>query len=233
MYAKTKNRRWRDRALLIADYYWKQRNPKTNLLPERPNAGKRFDGSSFVTSITGLHCYSLLKAYELVQEKRLRDYALAYLRAYAELGFDERTGKFWGALQLDGTPIPGPRIYTDNIYSAEGYAAAQPRGYLDLWEPYVAGYQYPIYTAQCYVYAYQMTNDPLMLTAARRFAAWIDKTPPGSMESEGTWLQRLFDECRKKRHLCWQYGRTIFILPTPLHSYRRAPVFECRPQIGR
>jgi hypothetical protein len=216
MYAKTKNRQWLDRARLIADYYWKRRNPDTNLLPERPNARERFDGSSFVTSITGLYCYSLLKAYELTNEKSFRDYALTYLKAYAELGFDEQTGMFWGALQMDGRPIPGPRVYTDNIDSEEGYPAAQPRGHLDLWEPYVAGYQYAIYTAQSYAYAYQITDDPIMLTAARRFATWINKTPPGSMESEDTWYKGYSKDAGRKGTYAGKYGRTISFF---LHLY--------------
>ncbi len=82
-----------------------------------------------------------------------------------------QSGKFWGALKLDGTPFPGPRVIG-------GYAQYEPRGDLDLWEPYVAGYQYPIYTAQAYAYAYQLTNDLELLAAARRFASWIGENPP-------------------------------------------------------
>ena len=213
MNSQTKDRQWLDRARLVADYYWKRKDPKTNLLPERPNAGKkRFDGGSFVTSITGLYCHSLLKAYEMTEETSFRDHALAYLKAYAKLGFDEKSGKFWGALQMDGTPIPGPRVYTKNIDSADGYAAAQPRGYLDLWEPYVAGYQYPIYTAQVYAYAYQLTDDPDMLRAAKRFAAWIDKTPPGTIETENTWYRSYSEGPGRKGTYAGKYGRTISFL---------------------
>ena len=217
MYSKTEDQQWLDRAKLVAGYYWNRRDPKTNLLPERPNAGtKRFDGGSFVTSITGLYCHSLLQAYEMTQEKRFRDYAVAYLKAYAKLGFDEKSGKFWGALKLDGTPIPGPRIFTKNIDSAGGYAAAQPRGHLDLWEPYVAGYQYAIYTAQAYAYAYQLTDDPDMLTAAKQFAAWINKVPPGSIETKGTWYKDYSEGPGRKGTYAGKYGRTISFL---LHLY--------------
>lgn len=213
MYSETREQQWLDRARLVADYYWKRKNPKTNLLPERPNAGKkRFDGSSFVTSITGLHCHSLLRAYELTKVESFRDYALTYLKAYARYGFDEKTGKFWGALRMDGTPIPGPRVFTKNIDSKSGYAAAQPRGHLDLWEPYVAGYQYAIYTAQACAYAYQLTGDPDMLTAAKRFAAWISKVPPGSIETEGTWYKDYSEGPGRKGTYAGKYGRTISFL---------------------
>lgn len=217
MHSRSRDQKWLDRAKLVADYYWKQRDPKTNLLPERPNAGKkRFDGGSFVTSITGLYCHSLLKAYEMTKEKRFRDYAVAFLEAYAKLGFDEKSGKFWGALELDGTPIPGPRVFTENIDSAAGYAAAQPRGHLDLWEPYVAGYQYAIYTAQAYVYAYHLTGEPDMLTAAKRFAAWISKTPPGTFETENTWYRSYLEGPGRQGTYAGKYGRTISFL---LHLY--------------
>ncbi len=203
MYSKTNEKEWLARARLVADYFWKRRDPNTNLLPERPNAGrKRFDGGSSVTAIPGLHCHALLKAYEMTKEKTFRDYAVAYLKAYATFGFDEKSGKFWGALRLDGTPIPGPRV-------SEGYAAYEPRGHLDLWEPYVAGYQYPIYTAQAYTYAAQLTDDPDMLRAAKRFAAWISKTPPGSVESENTWYQEYSTGPGRQGTYAGKYGRTI------------------------
>ena len=98
------------------------------------------------------------------------------------LPLDESTGKFWGALKTDGSVIPGPRLAAN----AE-YGVYEPRGHLDLWEPYVAGYQFPIYTAQLYVWAYELTREPVFLEAARRFAAWIEKAPPGTMEQVVTW----------------------------------------------
>lgn len=210
IYAKTHDQTWLDRAMLLADYYWNKRNPKTDLFPERPNAGnQRFDGSSFVTAITGLHCHSLLRAYAATKVESFRDYALAYLKAYAKYGYDEKTGKFWGALRLDGTPILGPRVFAENIDSAAGYAAAQPRGHLDLWEPYVAGYQYAIYTAQAYVYAYHLTRDAEMLTAAKRFAAWISNTPPGTIETDITWYKSYSEGPGLKGTYAGKYGRTI------------------------
>ena len=210
LYSKTKDRTWLDRALLIANYNWRQRNPDTNLLPERPNAGKdRFDGSTFVTSITGMYCYSLLKAYECTNNKTFLNQSLSILEAYLTYGHDESTGKFWGALRLDGTPIPGPRLYTDNIDSKEGYFANQPRGHLDLWEPYVLGYQYAIYTAQTYIYAYQLSGNESMLYAARKFANWIISTPPGSGESENTWYKGYSNANGREGTYAGKYGRAI------------------------
>jgi len=214
MYIQTKAGKWLERARLVADYYWSRRNPDTDLLPDRPNAGKhRFDGGCFVTSTTGLYCRSLLKAYELTQERSFLDQALAYLQAYAQYGYDEKTGKFWGALTLDGSPIPGPRAYADNVDSAAGYAAAQPRGHLELWGPYVAGYEYPIYTAEAFTQAAGLTGDAEMLTAAERFADWIRKTPPGKIESvEKTWYSAYTEGAGKEGTYADKYGRTVSFL---------------------
>lgn len=217
LYSKTKDQIWLDRSLFLAEYYWKRRNISTNLFPDRPNAGlNRFDGSCFVSSITGLYCHSLLKAYELTGEIKFRDQAISYLKAYSKYGFDPETGKFWGALQLDGTPIPGPRVYTDNIDSNEGYAAAQPRGYLDLWEPYMAGYQYAIYTAQAYAFAYHLTKDPVLLESAMQFADWIEKTPPETIETEDTWYKNYSNNQGLKGTYADKYGRSISFF---LHLY--------------
>lgn len=217
LYNKTHDQKWLERARLLADYFWNLRDRNTNLVPERPNAGKdRFDGSSFTTSITGLYCHSLLKAFEMTGETRFRDYALAYLKAYSRYGYDETTGRYWGALRLGGTPIPGPRVYSENVDSAEGYEAFQPRGHLTLWQPYVAGYEHAISTAQVYPYAYQLTADAEMLHTARRFAEWIRKTPPGTVEAEEAWFNKYADGPGRTGTYADHYGRTISFY---LHLY--------------
>lgn len=204
MYDETGDEKWLARALLLANYYWDRRNPETDLFPERPNAGKqRFDGSSFVTAIPGLFCHSLLKAWRLSEEETFREQAVAYLKAYAKHGYDSETGKFWGALHLDGTSVPGPR-------TPDGYAQYEPRGHLELWEPYVAGYQYPIYTAQAYAYGYQLTGEARLLTAAKRFATWIDRAPPGSSEgNERSWYYPYVSGPGKQGAHAGKYGRSI------------------------
>jgi hypothetical protein len=203
LYSKTREKAWLDRAKLLDDYYWNRRNTETDLFPERPNAGsERFDGSSFVTSIPGLYCHSLLKAYEMTLDSAFKDHAVALLKAYAQYGFDKKSGKFWGALRLDGTPIPGPRLPDD-------YAKYEPRGHLDLWEPYAAGYQYAIYTAQAYVYAYQLCQEPLFLRTAERFAGWIQCCPPGSLETAQTWYREYSEKLGHNGTYAGKYGRTI------------------------
>jgi hypothetical protein len=128
---------------------------------------------------------------------------LAYLKAYARHGYDPNTGKFWGALHGDGTPVAGPR-------AKGGYAVYEPRGHLDLWEPYVAGYQYAIYTAQAYAYAYLLTGEKEMLTAAERFAQWIEKNPPPAAgDHPHTWYDQYSKGPGTKGTYAGKYGRTI------------------------
>jgi hypothetical protein len=203
LHTRTGDRRWLDRACLVADYYWKARHPKTNLIPNRPNAGKvRFDGSHFDTSIAGLHCHSLLKAYELTKEPRFRRYAVAYLNAYAKYGYDAEAKQFWGSLNLDGTPVREPRVHS-------GYAGYEPRGYIDMWEPYVAGYECPIYTAQAYAYAYDLTRDAALLEAAKRWADCIRRVFPPRRCNEKAWYRAYARQWAPHGTYAGLYGRTI------------------------
>jgi hypothetical protein len=214
LYTKTKDTIWLDRAKLLANYFWDLRNKDTNLIAERPNAGSsRFDGSAFATDITGPYCHSLLKTYLMTKKDLFKDQAIAYLAAYNKYGFDKHSGKFWGALKLDGSPIPGPRLPAssepEQFGNNQQYAQYEPRGYLDLWEPYILGSQFPIETAQCYALAYRLTKNPEMLTAAGRFADWIEKTPTDANETEISWYSEYKRTFGKQGTYAEKYGRTI------------------------
>ena len=94
---------------------------------DRPNAGTdRFDGEHFVAACVGLHGHALLNSYQLTGDPLFRDYAVAYLTAYANYGYDPKAEKFWGSLRLDGTAETGKRFL-------DGYEANKPRGHLDMW----------------------------------------------------------------------------------------------------
>ena len=210
LYAKSGDGDWLNRAKLVADYHWRSRNPETGLIPNRPNAGeKRFDGGHFDTSISGLLCYYLLKSYELTGEGVFRDQALDYLRAYAKYGYDKDTGKFWGSLLLDGTVEPGPRI-------REAYAQYEPRGHIDLWEPYQLGYEFPIYTAQVYAYAYHLTRDEEMLSTARKWADWLRRSTPSRDCIAGAWYDRYARVFAPHGTYADMYGRAISFF---IHMY--------------
>jgi len=221
LYAQTGEPVWKARARLLAEYFWNRRNTTTNLIAARPNAGKqRFDGNHFTTAEVGLHCRDLLHAYTFCNDESIRDYALAYLRAYAQYGYDETSGHFWGALRLDGTPERGPRIYVEDVDglrdryldSPEGYRAFEPRGQLDLWQPYVAGYEHPLASAEVYALAYEVTGEQDLLVSARRFADWIlTESPPRACLSK-TWYHGYARDYAPHGAYAEQYGRAIAFL---------------------
>ncbi len=211
LYAKTNGPVWLERAELVANYLWQSRDRQTNLIPNRPNAGKtRFDGSHLDTSVTGLLCYYLLKSYELTDAEVFRDQAVAYLAAYDRYGYDPSTKRFWGSLTLDGKPVPGPRVQG-------GYEQYEPRGHIDLWEPYQLGYEFPIYTAQAYAYVFQVTGDRKLLDAATRWADWIRRCPPSEgCLAENAWYERYAELFAPHGTFADMYGRTISLF---IHLY--------------
>jgi hypothetical protein len=211
LYQQTRESKWLERTRLVAGYHWSQRNLQTNLTPDRPNAGRdRFDGSHFTTSITGLYCHRLLAAADLTGDAVLREYAVAYLKAYAQYGFDTQMQTFWGSLRLDGTPVPGPRV-------SGNYAQYEPRGHVDLWQPYAAGYEQPIATAQAYACAYASARDETLLTAAQRWADLIRREfPPTRCDTHGWYRQYAVEWAPAGTH-AGNYGGAISFL---LHLHR-------------
>ncbi|MHC4799931.1 MAG: hypothetical protein ACYTF1_25120, partial [Planctomycetota bacterium] len=150
-----------------------------------------------------------LKSYELIGVEKFREQAVSYLRAYARYGYDEKTGKFWGSLRLDGTPETGSR-------SKEGYDIYEPRGYVELWEPYQLGYEYAIYSAQAYAYAYQLSGEKDMLSAAGKWAAWMRKSPPSSGCREDADYARYSKLFARYGTFAGKYGRAISFF---IHMY--------------
>lgn len=204
---------WLDRAKLLASYYWDRRNPQTDLFADRPNAGvNRFDGSHFVTADTGLYCHALLKCYELTGETVFKDQALAYLKAYRKYGYDSATSQFWGSLRLDGTPVAGPRLVPASDGKGGDYGVYEPRGHLDLWQPYVAGYEHPLPTAQVYAFASSLTNDPAMLDTARLFARLMETSLPPRACLEQSWYRGYAEHHAPKGTYAGLYGQAVSFL---------------------
>lgn len=206
MYHQTKNIEWLDRARLVADYYWKARHPATGLTPNRPNAGaERFDGGHFDTSITAFLCRGLFLATEWSGEPAFREQAVAYLKAYGKYGYDAESRRFWGSLKLDGTPVPGPRTIGD-------YAQYEPRGHIDLWQPYAAGYEHAIATALVYAHAAEASGDEELLATAKRWAESIREQFPPRSAVEHSWYGEYAREWAPHGTYAGYYGQTISFL---------------------
>ena len=213
MYAKTGEQKWLDRTRLLASYHWNNRNKKTNLTSDCPCAnpdGPFYRGSSGSsgthnqTMVPGLHCNSLFNAWKLTGDDRFKEYATAYLAAYAQYGFDEETGKYWGSVSLDGTPDRRSRSDENAVGFVQGAF-----GHIDLWSPYVAGYEFALQTAQMYPFAYQHTGEEVLLTAARRWADCIEKYLPAGRTLEGTWYDEYSREFGPKGTYAEYYGRGV------------------------
>ena len=193
-----------DRAELVQSYHWNSRNPETGLFPSDPDhAGVRWDGDYCTTMEIGLYCYYLLKAYVLSGREVFRDHALATMKAYVRYAWDPNAKKFYGALLVsDGRPAICSRRHPN-------YKCQLPSGYLDLWEPYNYGWEWPLASAQNYAYAYTLTGDKAMLEAARNWATYINENPPETGCRVDSWVElyaRLFS---KQGTFAEHYGRVI------------------------
>jgi hypothetical protein len=219
MYAETGNSTWLDRAKLIANRHWNNRNTTTNLVADAPAAkNKRFDGNHCMTSVTGPFASKLLKCYELTGDTLFRDQAVAYIKAYDKYGWDSAAGTYWGTLKLDGTPVPGPRGVGENSDYSD-YTIWEPRGHVDLWRTEMYGYEFPLIAAQAAIYAYEQSNDVGTLTAAEHWAKVIEDNMPAYL---GRWWAdeikaTMPDVIKTGGTYAENYGRAISFF---IHIYR-------------
>ena len=103
-----RRQQWLDRAKLLANYNFDRRHPSTNLIAHTTNEPTRWDGSRAVTTIPAVYVPGLLAAYDATGDDLFRHQAETLLQSWAEYAFDDASGSFWGSLELDGTPVPGP-----------------------------------------------------------------------------------------------------------------------------
>ena len=181
------------------------------MLRRTPRHGNtpRYDGTHEDTNTPGLYCRGLLDGYDRTKDPLFRDQAVAYLKAYAHYGFDEKTGKFWGCLVIaDGSPGRGSRPY-DPKKGEWDYRRYEPRGPVDLWQPYTAADEQPLDTALTYARAAKLTGDAELLLTARRWAEYIAKAlPPGRCRTDA-WYKEYAETWGRHGAYAEQYGKTI------------------------
>ncbi len=168
----TGDSKWLTRALRTARVHWAVRNAATNLIPNQAEWEDRFDACTTDTSISGLWCGRLLTAASLTGSEELLELAMTEMKAFLHFQWGGGVTRPWGQLNLDGSPVRGPRVPVppDLPPGAVPYACWAPRGELDLWPAYVLGYEFPQETAMAYVQAFSLTGDPSMRDGACRWA---------------------------------------------------------------
>jgi uncharacterized protein YyaL (SSP411 family) len=174
LYTKTRDRAWLDRARLVAQWHWRHRHPQTQLAPDAPSTGGRYDATHCFTTVAGPHATALLHCFELTADPFFRDVAVTYIKAWLRYAWDEDAGRFYAALRLDGTPVPEQA-------KGPGYDAWMPTGYADTWPTTMYSYEFPLAAAQACVHAFELTRDPELLAGARKWARHIRASLPPAL----------------------------------------------------
>jgi len=234
LYKATKDKEYLDKAKLVADWHWQHRNPKTNLVPDAPSTGDRYDAHHCFTSVTGPHASQLLRCYELSGDTHFRDLAVAYIKAYDKYGWDEKARTYYGMLTLDGTPVP-PQP------KGSGYGAWAPSGHVDVWRTNMYSYEFPLIAAEAALYAYELSadgdgkKDPALLTIALRWAEVIEKNlPPKTGRRWKKELEAAMPEVRKTGGTYAEnYGRAISFFVNLHHATGKSRHLQIAEDLAR
>jgi hypothetical protein len=204
LYSKTHDPEHLKWAKTVAGRHWNARNPDTNLAPDAPGTGDRYDAHHCFTTVSGPHAALLLKAYEASGDPWFKEVALAYIKAYHKYGWDPATGQYRAMLALDGAPVMEQE-------KGAGYDIWKPTGYVDIWRTIIFSYEFPIEAAQTALYAYQLSGDPEVLASAKDWATNIRASLPPTLGRR--WrkeiLEALPEAEAKGGTYAENYGRSI------------------------
>ena len=189
LYAKTGDPKHLDWARRMSDLYWRNRDPKTNIIPGYVSS----HGASGNSDVQPLLAYYLLEAAKLYPDPYIRERGLGMLDAFLKYGFNNETGEFAGEL------VPATGEVTR--WSANTWGAGESAGYygaMACWDAYelTKDERYlktletrlknvsrtplsdgitPVAAGgwlKLYVRAYRATRNESDLTCARRLAEW-------------------------------------------------------------
>ena len=204
---------WIERAKLLEAYVWNGRDPTTNLVGDVAQLPGTWYGDTASSTLPGVYIPGLLRAYEYSGDTYFRDRALTYLDAYGTYSYDGSADKFLGAIRLDGSPRPLPRVrYNETTVAVSVW---EPRGYIDMWAPVTDGTM-TAYSdaAQFIAKAYEMfgatgsLTTPL-LTTAERWASTIRENMPATETDSGPWYNQYSNEWAKFGTYADHYGQSI------------------------
>ncbi|MCC6698707.1 MAG: VCBS repeat-containing protein [Candidatus Hydrogenedentes bacterium] len=189
LYTKTGDRKHLEWARKMSEVYWKNRDPKTGLVPGYVSSGGGSGNSNWQLVLA----YYILEAAGEFPDPVVLRHGLDLVDSVLQYGFDVNTGAIANELELPTGKVvqwgASPWTYADN----SGYCGAlalwkaweltREQRYLDAYAarlravcaaplpeslaPGVAGSW-----LQILVDGYKATRDPLFLTSARRLAVW-------------------------------------------------------------
>jgi hypothetical protein len=234
MFSQTHEAKYLERAKLIAGWHWRHRDPNTGLVPDAPSTGDRYDAHHCFTTITGPHASQLLRCYELTGDVWFRDVAVGYLKAYDRAGYDPAEHTYYAMIQLDGTPVKEQA-------RGKGYDAWAPTGPVDVWKTSIYSYEFPLVTAQSYIYGYELTagpdgkGDAKLLAASRRWAEVIEKNLPP--KTGRRWKKELEEALPELKNTggsyAEDYGRTISFFVHLYHATKEEHHLDVAKEVAR
>jgi hypothetical protein len=184
LFQKTGDENLSELALRCARYSFSHRGEKTGLLRNQATF-RRWDFDASTTEV-GLWATCLLRAVKYSGLDELRDMAREAVAAWLRYGFDEKTGRYFGSVNVeDGAPSPD---------AGTEYAPAR---YADLWEPLFPTHNYPMSLAQASLTLFEQTGQELFRQAVERWAGVIAQSTPAN-GGQGAYAD--------------QYGRCIYFL---------------------
>lgn len=145
MYAKTGEQVWKDRAQLLRDHLWNQRNTVTNLLPNAANTcserGDDFYLRLYSNSATpGYWVPALIYGYKTAGDVQWLEQAEAAMQAYLTYAYDRQVKEFYRWIRIDGVYQPDYQEvepgYTNFWRNDPGFrnGAKIALGFLDTYE---------------------------------------------------------------------------------------------------
>ena len=177
MYSATRDKKYLEKAKLVANWHWRNRNKKTGLVADSPGIRGRHDGKHCFTTVVGPHAASLLRSYELTGDPFFRDVAIQYIKAYDRFGWDKDAKTYHAMLELSGTPVRDRAKGT-------GYDAWTPYGHVNVWRTSIFAYEFTLAAAQAAIYAYELSGpqankrDKELLRIAKRWSQVIEQQLP-------------------------------------------------------
>lgn len=147
--------------------------------------------------------------------------AIRLLNDWHQHAYDSYDQHFWGSLKLDGTPVEGPRV-------TGGYKQYEPRGHMDLWNPYALGYEHPLEAARSYTRAAHISEDPELLKAAKHWASLIHSQLPPAQAREGTRYDGYPETRLRMERTRNTTDRSCSFFSISTHGYREQDVHHIR-----